>query len=150
MGMTRPFFIALLAASVSAAWAAGPVDPVNKSWRGVALQGYDAVAYFTANKPMKGSDAFAHEWMGAKWYFASDANRKLFISSPEKYAPQFGGYCAWAVSNNYTANADPEAWKIVDGKLYLNYNQDVQKKWAEEVYKRIEAGNKNWPGLRKQ
>ncbi|MDX2154190.1 MAG: YHS domain-containing (seleno)protein [Bryobacteraceae bacterium] len=144
--MTRTLFLTLIATAVLSA---APVDPVNKSWRGVALQGYDPVAYFTASKATKGSDSISHEWMGAKWYFSSDANRKLFIASPEKYAPQFGGYCAWAVSNNYTANADPEAWKIIDGKLYVNYNKDVQKKWEAEALKRIEAGNKNWPNLHK-
>ena len=88
-------------------------------------------------------------WASATWWFANAADRDLFVASPEKYAPQFGGYCSWAVSNNYTAEIDPEAWKIVDGKLYLNYNKKAQKMWEEELYQRIEAGNRNWPSLHK-
>ncbi|MCI0392003.1 MAG: YHS domain-containing protein, partial [Acidobacteria bacterium] len=101
--------------------AAAAVDPVNKNLFGTALKGYDAVAYFKEGHPVKGKDEFRHDWMGAKWYFASVANRDEFAKSPEKYAPQFGGYCAWAVGHGYTASIDPQAWKIVDRKLYLNY-----------------------------
>jgi hypothetical protein len=98
---------------------------------------------------MKGSPAITHEWNGASWHFASEQSRELFKANPGKYAPQFGGYCAWAVSNNYTADADPEAWKIVNGKLYVNYNKSVQQKWEPEAAKRIEDANRNWPGLHK-
>lgn len=125
------------------------VDPVNKDKRGVALKGYDPVAYFTEAKPVKGSEEFTFDWMGAKWLFSSAANRGQFQASPEKYAPQFGGYCAWAVSKGHTAGINPEAWKIVDGKLYLNYNKWVQGKWAREAPKRIEDGNRHWPALHK-
>jgi YHS domain-containing protein len=129
--------------------AGSPVDAVNKDRHGVALQGYDPVAYFEQNQPVKGSPQFTYSWMGAVWNFASDADLKKFQAAPEKYAPQFGGYCAWAVSNNYTADADPNAWKIVDGRLYVNYNKDVQKKWEENIGQRIEAARKNWPALHK-
>jgi YHS domain-containing protein len=128
---------------------AGPAYPVNKSGRGVALKGYDPVAYFTAGKPVKGAAEFSHEWMGATWRFSSAANRGQFQANPEKYAPQFGGYCAWAVSHGYTADIDPEAWKIVDGKLYLNYNKSVQRKWEQDLRNRIEEANRNWPRLHK-
>ena len=127
--------------------AAAAVDPVNKNLFGAALKGYDAVAYFKEGRPVKGKNEFRHDWMGAKWYFASAANRDEFAKSPEKYAPQFGGYCAWAVGHGYTAGIDPEAWKIVDGKLYLNYSKDVQKMWEQDIPGWIKKGNENWPKL---
>lgn len=139
--------IATVATAVRSASAA--VDPINKNIFGTALKGYDAVAYFKESKPVKGKDQFRHEWMGAKWYFASAANRDEFASNPEKFAPQFGGYCAWAVAHNYTASIDPEAWRIVDGKLYLNYSKDVQKKWEADVPGFIKQANENWPKLKK-
>ena len=126
------------------------VDPVNKSFTGTALKGYDAVAYFKAGRPVKGSDEFRHDWNGAKWYFASAENRDEFARNPEKYAPQYGGYCSWAVSRGYTANIDPEAWKIVGGKLYLNYNKDVQKMWEADVPGNIRKADENWPKLTAQ
>jgi YHS domain-containing protein len=125
---------------------AAPVEPFNKS-KGVALKGHDPVSYFKENRPVKGSPEITHAWMGATWQFASVENRDAFRANPEQYAPQFGGYCSWAVSNNYTADIDPEAWKIVDGKLYLNYNKSVRKKWEEDLHKRIEDGHRNWPNL---
>jgi YHS domain-containing protein len=125
-----------------------PVAAVNTKG-GVAVKGYDTVAYFNQSKPVKGSSQFTHEWMGARWQFASQANLDAFRKEPERYAPKFGGYCAWAVSNNYTADIDAEAWKIVDGKLYLNYSKDVQKKWEQDQYNRIQSAEKNWPGLHK-
>jgi|SRR5581483_1406425 len=125
------------------------VNPINKNFFGAALKGYDPVAYFEDGKPVKGLDSLRYDWMGAKWYFATVAHRDEFTKKPEKYAPQFGGYCAWAVSHNYTADIDPEAWKIVDGKLYLNYDKDVQKKWSQDIPGYIEKGNENWPNLHK-
>ncbi|MFN7947711.1 MAG: YHS domain-containing (seleno)protein [Blastocatellia bacterium] len=140
--------IVLLAAGALAR-AGGRVEPVNRNLFGTAVKGYDVVAYFTQGKAVKGSNEFRHDWMGAKWYFVSAANRDEFAKSPEKYAPQYGGYCAWAVSNNYTADIDPEAWKIVGGKLYLNYNRDVQKMWEKDQSERIRKADTNWPGLHK-
>jgi YHS domain-containing protein len=130
--------------------ASAAVDPINKNLIGTALKGYDAVAYFKEGRPVKGRDEFRHDWMGAKWYFASAANRDDFARSPEKYAPQFGGYCAWAVGHGKTASIDPEAWKIVDGKLYLNYSKDVQKMWEQDVPGWIKKADENWPGLIKK
>jgi YHS domain-containing protein len=112
-----------------------------------AISGYDAVAYFTQGKPIKGDKKFSANYKGATWFFASAANRDSFLKDPEKYAPQFGGYCAWAVSQGYTASADPEAWKIVNGKLYLNYDKSIQAKWEKEIPKNINSGDKNWPAL---
>ena len=128
--------------------AAQAVAPVNKSlFGGVAIKGYDPVAYFTQKKPVKGSKDHTTKWNGATWRFSSAANRDLFKASPEKYAPQFGGYCAWAVSQNSTANIDPSQWTVVNGKLYLNYDSSVQKKWLANRDDFITKAEKNWPGL---
>jgi YHS domain-containing protein len=113
----------------------------------IAVQGYDPVAYFTDGKPVKGTKAFATTWNGAEFRFASAANRDAFKANPEKYAPQYGGYCAWAVSQGYTAKGDAKHWKIVDGKLYLNYNTSVQKKWEGDIPGFISAANTNWPDV---
>lgn len=123
--------------------------PVNMTFTGVAIKGYDPVAYFTEGKPAKGSSDFAHEWNGAEWRFASAAHRDLFKADPVKYAPQFGGYCAWAVSRGYTAGIDPDAWKIVNGRLYLNYNAKVQAQWAENIPGNIAKAEENWPKILK-
>lgn len=133
----------------TAAPGADKAEAINKDRKGLALSGYDAVAYFTSQQPTKGSEAFTHSWMGATWRFASAANRDLFAGAPERYAPQFGGYCAWAVSNNYAAPIDPAAWKITGDKLYLNYNKQVQQQWQKDLDARIAAAEKNWPGLHK-
>jgi YHS domain-containing protein len=139
-------FVLCLLVSISAA-AASQADPVNKSRGGIAIKGYDPVAYFADGRPVKGAREFSHAWMGATWYFSSARNRDLFAADPPAYAPQFGGYCSYAVSENYIYDADPEVWKIVDGKLYLNYNREAQQKWWKNVGERIPAGNWNWPGL---
>jgi hypothetical protein len=152
MKVMRYLLIASTAASLfltSSAPARSPVDAVNKNGQSVALKGYDPVAYFEQGRPIKGSPQFSHRWMEATWWFATAEHRDLFTKDPQKYAPQFGGYCAYAVSEGYTANIDPEAWKIVDGKLYLNYSRGVQKKWEEDLQRRIQAAEKNWPALHK-
>ena len=112
---------------------------------GLAVSGYDAVAYFTDGRPVDGSEAYRFEWQGAVWRFVSQANLDRFKADPATYAPQFGGYCAWAVSRGYTASADPQAWRIVDGKLYLNYDLEVKKTWEEDVPGNIAKGEANWP-----
>jgi len=111
----------------------------------VAVSGYDTVAYFTAGKPTKGDDAIIATYKGATYRFANVANRDAFLANPAKYAPQYGGYCAWAVGHGYTAKSDPTAWKIVGGKLYLNYNADIQKKWVADEPNQIASADKNWP-----
>ena len=142
-------FMLIATVTVAVRSASAAVDPINKNIFGTALKGYDAVAYFKEGRPVKGLDEFRQDWMGAKWYFASATNRDEFARNPEKYAPQFGGYCAWAVAHGYTASIDPEAWRIVDGKLYLNYSKDVQKKWEADIPGFIKQGNENWPKLKK-
>jgi YHS domain-containing protein len=111
------------------------------------LKGYDPVAYFTAGKPVKGDAKFEFKWMGATYRFSSQENLEQFKKAPEKYAPQYGSYCAYAVSQGYTASVDPEAFDIVNDKLYLNYSKSVQKKWREKRDDYIAAADKNWPEL---
>jgi hypothetical protein len=113
--------------------------------KGVAVGGYDPVAYFTENRPVKGDAAITAPHAGATWRFASAANRDLFIADPAKYAPQYGGYCAWAVAEGYTAKGDPNVWRIVDGKLYLNFNASVQKGWEKDISGNVRRGDANWP-----
>jgi len=139
----------MLGLACMTAVAASPSDPINKNGSGVAIKGYDPVAYFTLSKPVKGSSAFTHQWMGATWWFASAEDRDQFVKEPEKFAPKYGGYCAYGVSQGHTAPIDPEAWTIIDGKLYLNYSQGVKKTWSSDIPKYIEQAEKKWPELHK-
>jgi len=122
---------------------------VNKDWGGVAVKGYDVVSYFKEQKPVKGSKEFVSEYNGAKWYFSSKDNKEEFSKEPLKYVPQYGGFCAFGVSQNHTADIDPNAWTVVNGKLYLNYNQAVSKKWNQERELLIQKADQNWPNLNK-
>jgi YHS domain-containing protein len=112
-----------------------------------AIRGYDPVAYFTDAAPTRGSDQFTSSWQGATFHFASAENLKLFKADPAAYAPQYGGYCAYAVSKGATATTVPEAWTIVDGKLYLNYSLDIKQRWSGDVPGNIRAANSNWPAV---
>ncbi len=124
------------------------LDPIYTSWySNLAIKGYDPVAYFTQNKPVKGDAQFEFDWQGATWRFSSDDNRQRFINNPAKYAPQYGGYCAYAVAENNTAGIDPSQFSIVDGKLYLNYSHTIQTKWLGKQQYYIEQADKNWPAL---
>jgi YHS domain-containing protein len=114
---------------------------------GHAIRGTDPVAYFTEGRPVPGDPAFAHDWMGATWIFASAANRDAFAADPEAYAPQYGGYCAWAVAEGYKAPIDPSAWSIVDDRLYLNYDRRIQSRWERDIPGFIARADANWPGL---
>lgn len=114
---------------------------------GVAIRGTDPVAYFLEDKPVQGRAEFAYEWQGATWRFSTAEHRDLFAAAPEQYAPQYGGFCAWAVSQGYTAPIDPNAWKIVDGKLYLNFNRSVQRRWEQDIPGHIAQADTNWPGV---
>jgi YHS domain-containing protein len=144
--MTRRalFAAAILLAAPLAAHAKSP--PIYTGLlSSIAVGGYDPVAYFTDGKPVAGKSGITHRWNGATWRFASEKNRDLFKAKPETYAPQYGGYCAWAVSQGYTAKGDPNHWKVVDGKLFLNYDANVQRNWEKDVPGHIANANKNWP-----
>jgi YHS domain-containing protein len=120
------------------------IDPVFET-DGVAIGGYDAVAYFAGAKAVEGKKQHSFDWYGATWQFVSEANRAAFAKDPEKYAPQYGGYCAFGVSRGYAVKVDPTAWRVVDGKLYLNYNHDVQAEWAKDIAGHVEKADANWP-----
>jgi YHS domain-containing protein len=114
---------------------------------GLALGGYDAVSYFIDSRAVKGEERFEVEWNGARWRFASTEHLERFKADPARYAPQFGGYCAWAVSRGYTASGDPTAWSVVDGRLYVNYSASVRSTWEKDKPGNIAKGNANWPGV---
>ena len=109
-----------------------------------AIRGYDPVAYFTDGAPAQGSPEFTTTWDGAQWYFASAANRDRFIADPARYAPQYGGYCAYAMSKGLVVSTDPAAWHIRDDKLYLNYSLGVRKTWLKDPAGYIEKGDRHW------
>ena len=136
--------IALL--DVTSARAAAP--PVYTGIvKGVAVGGYDPVAFFTDGKPVKGNKDLTTGYDGATWRFASAANRDAFKAAPTKYTPQYGGYCAYAVSKGSTAKGDPQAWTVHDGKLYLNYNKKVRATWAKDIPGNVKKGDANWPAV---
>lgn len=124
--------------------AAAPVFAVD----GVAIRGTDPVAYFTEGRPVAGDPAHAYEWRGAVWHFASAGNRDRFAADPERYAPQYGGFCAWAVAaKGKLYSTQPGNWSIVDGKLYLNFNDDIQARWETDVPGFISRADTRWPEI---
>lgn len=133
--------------AVATAARAGSEPAVNVSRGQLALHGHDAVAYFTDGRPARGTASFEHRWNGAVWRFATAANRDVFAKDPARYAPEFGGYCAYAVSRGYTADVDPNAWRIVDGRLFLNYSKRVQRLWEADIPGNIAKGRASWPGV---
>jgi YHS domain-containing protein len=110
-----------------------------------AVGGHDTVAYFSDQKPVKGLDEYRTTYKGAKWYFSSQKNLEMFTANPEKYAPQYGGYCAWAVAEGDTAKGDPLHWTLHDDKLYLNYDETIKNRWLKNVDDFITRADANWP-----
>ena len=133
------------------AFAVPPINTLKNSFfasqTDTAINGYDSVAYFTQNAPVKGLDAHTFEWKGAKWKFASQANLELFKGNPEKYAPQYGGYCAYGVVKDGLVKVDPAQFTVFEGKLYLNYDADVQKEWAKDRAGYIKQADAKFPIL---
>lgn len=123
---------------------------MNADANDIAISGYDSVAYFTKGKPQKGSDEFMATYKNAIYQFASAENRDMFRRNPEKYAPQYGGYCAMGVALERKLDVDPTAFKIVDNKLYLNLNKAVQKKWLSDEATNIQTAEDNWPDIRRK
>ncbi len=120
----------------------------NVDSSGLALKGYDPVAYFTEKRPVQGKAEFTAPHAGATYRFASAANRDAFAAAPGKYAPQYGGYCAFGMASGYKAPIEPDAWTVVDGKLYLNYNQSVRSRWASDIPGFLRKADANWPVVR--
>lgn len=146
--------VSALFASASARAAEPPINTLTGGFFGgasdTAILGYDTVAYFTDGKPVKGSDSYVATWMGAKWKFASQAHLDLFKAAPEKYAPQYGGYCAYGVAVDNLVSIEPDKFKVVDGKLYLNYDADVQQKWLKNPIGYIKTADSKFQALLKQ
>lgn len=117
---------------------------------GLAIRGTDPVAYFKENRPVKGSEAFTATYKGSVFRFASAANRDAFAAAPERYAPQYGGFCAYAAAQGYKASIDPDAFTIVEGKLYLNYNKATEALWRKDIPGYIRKGDANWPAVSKK
>lgn len=129
-----------------AGWA---IDAIYTPWyNNLAIKGYDPVAYFVENRPVEGLAEHEYEWQGATWRFANADYRQRFIANPETYAPQYGGYCAYAVANGNTAGIDPSQFSIVDGKLYLNFSRRIQNRWLEDRDGYIAAADQMWPEIR--
>ena len=150
--MSRRGFLALGGGLALGAVAAVTVPVVARAAvftdDGLAVKGYDPVAYFTDGKPVRGDEAFSTEHGGATYRFASQANLDAFSADPERYLPQYGGYCAWAVAQGYKAPIVPEAWSVVDGKLYLNASLGVQSRWQRDIPGFIQKADENWPNVR--
>ncbi len=127
--------------------ATGAAGARTNTQDGAAIGGYDPVAYHAGQGPVAGRREFTHRWDGATWRFASAANRDLFAAMPERYAPAYGGFCAYAVSEGYTATIEPNAWRLVAGRLYLNYSVAVRERWEQDVPGRISRADANWPEL---
>lgn len=152
---TRPLLAALALAVLATAAALGGARAFFGSddktayfaEDGVAIRGYDPVAYFEQGEAIEGSPEHSLDWQGVTWQFASADHRKTFQENPEQYAPAYGGFCAYAVAKDQLASIDPEAWKIVDGTLYLNYSTSIQKTWEQDVPGYIEQAEMNWPEL---
>lgn len=123
--------------------------PFQSSFLGAAADGYDVVAYHTEGKAIEGNSDISHKWKNVTWRFSSAANRDMFVANPAKYAPEYGGYCAYAVAQGSTASIDPEAWTIVGGKLYLNYSKSVQQRWEKDIPGYISSADQKWPDVKK-
>lgn len=145
----KSFLVVILTVLISTASVS--IFAVEPTYTGLfsdnAIKGYDTVAYFTEGKPLEGTEDYSTEYKNATWLFSSQENLDLFLSNPQKYAPQYGGYCAYAVSQNTTASIKPELFTIHNGKLYLNYNKDVNEKWQANKDQFIVDADKNWPIL---
>ncbi len=127
------------------AWA--QKKPVYFATEGTAIHGYDAVSYFAAEAPVPGQENIAVTWKGAQWFFATQQNRERFESNPRAYAPQFGGYCAYAMAHGALSSTDPKAWKIVDGRLYLTHSPEIERLWQGNVAENIRLAEEYWPAI---
>jgi YHS domain-containing protein len=150
--LARGWRVPLAAALTMFAWSASASagSSINTGYfGGVAIEGYDTVAYFTDGRATKGSEQFAHDWLGVTWLFASAEHRDQFAAQPVNYAPQYGGHCALGTAfGESTGNIDPEAWSIVDGKLYLQYSKGGREDWERDRANLIAAADQKWPAVK--
>lgn len=143
--MTKKAFFTFAALFISAIIMAQPAKINSKD--GIAIKGYDPVAYFTLGKAVKGIPELSYQWGGTTWQFSVKAHLDSFTVRPEKYVPQYGGFCAYGCSENHLSPTDPEAWTIVNGKLYLNYNLRTRVAWLQDTASRIKNADTYWPAL---
>lgn len=143
--MFRSLMLVLLLFVPGATLLAAEPAVYTSTFSSAAAGGYDVVAYFTERKPVEGTSAYSTKYNGATWQFASADNLARFEADPEKFAPVYGGYCAWAVAQGNLAKGDPNNWTIIDDRLYLNYNQAVQTAWLKDTSGFIKKADKNWP-----
>ncbi|WP_222616705.1 YHS domain-containing (seleno)protein [Undibacterium umbellatum] len=155
--LNRRLALAVMAASmtmigslpqIAMAYDENSSSAVNVDAKGVGLKGFDPVAYFTASAPTMGKSSITAAHDGVTYHFASTENRDKFKTDPAKYAPQYGGFCAMGVALEKKLDGDPQAWRVVDGKLYLNVNKDVQKKWLEDVPGNLKKAEMNWGSIK--
>ena len=149
--LTIPFVALMLVMSPLAsnvAHAKTPVPSLNLASSGLALRGYDPVAYFTAGKPVKGSKQHSLTHGGGTYYFSSAANKSAFEGNPGKYLPEYGGFCSYGAASNYKVDGDPKVWNIVDGKLYLNINKSIDKAWNRKQSFYIKQADKKWTKIK--
>lgn len=146
--------VSLVAVAGAGAIGALPVNAAQAKWNegddGYAADGADVVAYFSLDadaRGVPGTEAFTTEWNGARWRFTSAENLAAFQADPSRFAPQYGGYCAWAVAQGYTAHGDIDAWHVENGRLYLNYNKRIRNRWRKDISGFIAQADANWPGL---
>ena len=142
--MVRTFVCAILIILFSCQSKTGEIYSTAEG----AINGYDPVAYFKEGRPVKGQEKYVTEWKDAKWYFSSQTNLEAFDLNPLKYAPQYGGFCAFGTAGGYKASTEPDAWTIVDDKLYLNYNTDVKREWMKDQTRLIHKADSNWVTVR--
>jgi YHS domain-containing protein len=147
----RKFAIAAVALPLMSALSvpalAGKPEIFTGLVKGKGAAGYDVVAYFTDGMPVEGKAEFSTQWKGATWQFASAEHLDKFKANPEMYAPQFGGYCAYGVAQGALVKGEPDLWKIVDGRLYLNYSSSVQSAWEKDIPGYIDTADKKWPTI---
>lgn len=147
--MIKRIFAAFLGAGLllTPITAAAATDPVYTSWRdNVAAGGYDVVSFFSG-KPQEGKVEFSTLYEGADWYFSNQSNKDLFLTNPEQFAPQYGGYCAWAIASGKFAKGNPKYWHVEDGRLYFNYNKRIQSRWEKDIPGFIKSADEKWPAL---
>jgi len=148
--LNRRIFLAAAATVPVAALVSSPAMAMKAkvfARDGIAINGFDPVAYFTMSKPVKGDMAYSSDWEGAKMLFSSAENKAMFDAYPEKYAPKYGGYCAYEVSKGATAPTDPEAWTVYEDRLYLNFSVDVRSIWQQDIPGNVAKADANWPGV---
>ncbi|WP_155147298.1 MULTISPECIES: YHS domain-containing (seleno)protein [Alphaproteobacteria] len=145
--LSRRSLIASFAAALFASALHAQDRPVFYADDGLAMAGYDAVSYFDEGVPTRGQPEIAVMWKGAEWHFASQENRERFESNPRAFAPQFGGYCAYAMTYGSLSSTDPNAWKIVEGRLYLTHSPAIERMWDRNLTQNIRMAEEYWPAV---